>query len=318
MCVRARALLLELEGEGGVPEEFANTCAELCGVLCLFDEPDQQVSRAWAALSSIPRMKTELFLSFVWYLKHHEPDLVQPLDAIQATLSWTGPRIAGLEHKNTVWKALSPPNKDVVFCLDVSGSMSNTVGNGSSRLKECQTAFTQLLDEGILKVGDRFGFKHFNHECNTLMPITEVSDASLKEVKAKVHALAVRGGTCFFSAIQSCLSDLQAANPIGFWTNEQWIVALTDGETAWNAPQEPANHNIIKDLLSRDNSKSRSLNLVCIVVGPNKQEHLINDLVASCHDSNRVIPLRVGTDDIAAAFLEVQEILSGGGLSEDL
>ena len=26
----------------------------------------------------------------------------------------------------------------------------------------------------------------------------------------------------------------------------------------------------------------------------------------------------VGTDDIAAAFLQVQEILSGGGLSEDL
>jgi Mg-chelatase subunit ChlD len=316
--VRARALLAEPTEEGGVTEEFANTHAELHCVLCLFDKPEQQVSRAWAALSSIPRMKPELFLSFVWYLKHHKPALVQPLDAIQATFSWKGPRIAGLEHKDTVWKALLPPNKDVVFCLDVSGSMNNTVGNGSSRLKECQTAFTQLLNEGILKVGDRFGFKHFNHECNTLVPITEVSDASVREVKAKVQALTARGATHFFSAIQSCLSDLQAANPIGFWTNEQWIVALTDGHTGWDQPQEPANHNIIKDLLSLNNYSSRSLNLVCIIVGPNAQGHLIDSLIASCHDSNRVIPLRVGTDDIAAAFKEVQAILSGGGLSEDL
>merc|ERR1719504_16085 len=73
MCVRARALLAELERAGGVPEDMANTCAELCGVLCLFDGPEQQVARAWAALSSIPRMKPELFLFFVWYLKHHKP-----------------------------------------------------------------------------------------------------------------------------------------------------------------------------------------------------------------------------------------------------
>ena len=43
-------------------EEWSNTYAELCGVLCLFDEPEQQVARAWAALSAIPRMKPELLV----------------------------------------------------------------------------------------------------------------------------------------------------------------------------------------------------------------------------------------------------------------
>ena len=43
-------------------EEWSNTYAELCGVLCLFDEPEQQVARAWAALSAIPHMKPELLV----------------------------------------------------------------------------------------------------------------------------------------------------------------------------------------------------------------------------------------------------------------
>ena len=52
------------------------------------------------------------------------------------------------------------------------------------------------------EVSDHSGFKHFDHECNTMLPITEVSDASSREVKVKVHALAAPGKTRFFSAIQ--------------------------------------------------------------------------------------------------------------------
>ena len=336
MCVRARALLAEVERAGGVPEDTANTCAELCGVLCLFDEPEQQVARAWAALSSVPRMKPDLMISFVWYLKHHKPALVQPIDTVCSTaLATYGYSVAGIERKTTVWKAVdvlmpSPP-KDVVFCLDISGSMSSKVANGNTRLKECQMALEKLLDADILKPGDRIGLKQFDHKCDTVLPITDISDESLTLLKDKVHALTTQGGTCFFHAIQSCLRDLQASG-----TNEQWIIALTDGETFWwqsregtNQPYTPEHndHGKIKAALGTDKClgnynrttmQTRSLNLVCIVVGPNTQGHLIDELAASCHESNKVIPLRVGTDDIAAAFAEVQEILSGGGLSEDL
>ena len=336
MCVRARALLAEVERAGGVPEDTANTCAELCGVLCLFDEPEQQVARAWAALSSVPRMKPDLMISFVWYLKHHKPALVQPIDTVCSTaLATYGYSVAGIERKTTVWKAVdvlmpSPP-KDVVFCLDISGSMSSKVANGNTRLKECQMALEKLLDADILKPGDRIGLKQFDHKCDTVLPITDISDESLTLLKDKVHALTTQGGTCFFHAIQSCLRDLQASG-----TNEQWIIALTDGETFWWQSQEGTpqpytpehnDHGKIKAALGTDKClgnynrttmQTRSLNLVCIVVGPNTQGHLIDELAASCHESNKVIPLRVGTDDIAAAFAEVQEILSGGGLSEDL
>ena len=94
-------------------------------------------------------------------------------------------------------------------------------------------------------------------------------------------------------------------------------VGTTPLDTVPFAPEHD-NHGKIKAALGTDNYDRSSLNLICIVVGPNTQGHLIDELVASCHASNRVIPLRVGTDDIAAAFAQVQEILSGGGLSEDL
>ena len=316
MCARARAKLAELEGAGSMSVEWADTYAELCGVLCLFDEPEQQVVRAWAALSVLPRMKPELLVSFVWYLKHHKPALVQPIDAALATWSNSmtqDSRCIGIERKTTVWQALSPRSKDVVFCMDISTSMSWPVANGNTRLQECQKAFGQLLDADILRHGDRFGFQWFSHKCGTLMPMTAVSTAALEMLKKKMTGLTARGGTCFFTAIQSSLCDIQAAEG----AEEQWIIALTDGETDWqNNNDERNNHSIMKSVLG--SQQKQPLNLVCIIVGPNSQAHLIDDLAASCNGSNKVIPLRVGTDDIAAAFVQVQEILSGGGLSEAL
>ena len=162
--------------------EWADTYAELCSVLCLFDEPEQQVVRAWAALSALPRMKPELLVSFVWYLKHHKPALVQPIDAALATWSNSmtqDSRCIGIERKTTVWQALSPRSKDVVFCMDISTSMSWPVANGNTRLQECQKAFGQLLDADILRHGDRFGFQWFSHKCGTLMPcLLYTSDAA--------------------------------------------------------------------------------------------------------------------------------------------
>jgi len=114
------------------------------------------------------------------------------------------------------------------------------------------------------------------------------------------------------TAIQSSLRDIQAAEG----AKEQWIIALTDGETDWNNNTEVNNHSIMKSVLG--SQQKQPLNLVCIIVGPNSQGHLIDDLAASCHHSNKVIPLRVGTDDIAAAFGQVQELLSGSSLSEAL
>ena len=317
MCVRARAKLAELEGAGGVSEEWSNTYAELCGVLCLFDEPEQQVARAWAALSAIPRMKPELLVSFVWYLKHHKPGLVRPIDEALAT--WSNamsqePHCIGIECKTTVWQALSlGRSKDVLFCMDISASMSWLVANGITRLEECQKAFGQLLDADVLRHGDRFGFQWFNHKCGTLMPMNEVSADALTELKTKMTTLSPRGGTCFFTAIQSSLRDIQAAEG----AREQWIIALTDGETDWkHNTDERNNHSVMKSVLG--SQQKQPLNLVCIIVGPNSQGHLIDNLAASCHHSNKVIPLRVGTDDIAAAFGQVQELLSGSSLSEAL
>ena len=66
MCQRAQGLLAELEGGGGVVEDFANTTAQVCMTLCLLDSPDIQLARAWAALSSIPRMSPELLRGFIW------------------------------------------------------------------------------------------------------------------------------------------------------------------------------------------------------------------------------------------------------------
>lgn len=201
-------------------------------------------------------------------------------------------------------------SKDVFICVDVSGSMGIAVSNGNNRLEECKLAMFSLLDANILAEGDRFGFKQFDHKVDTLMPIIPVDDKSIGTLREKVSGMHPRGATLFYTAVHSCVEDLFSNASV----NEQWVIALTDGET--NFSSESRQYHAIMEHLSQRNRCP--LNLVCIIVGPNSQSHLIDDLEKKCHEFNKVIHLKVGTDDIAEAFKQVGEILSGGGISEDL
>ena len=76
-----------------------------------------------------------------------------------------------------------------------------------------------------------------------------------------------RGATLFYTAVHSCVEDLFSNASV----NEQWVIALTDGET--NFSSESRQYHAIMEHLSQRNRCP--LNLVCIIVGPNSQSHLV-------------------------------------------
>ena len=348
MCQRAGARLADVGSGPGITPELFTTAARMCAVECYLNYHGNETASAacaYWALKWLPRMSHELLIFFVYHVKMsaarqgaccHTFDgektlgnvIIDKMDHILKKKRINNKHVGAVPELD-VWQYLEyiyqagseeARNKDVIFCIDISGSMGFKTNTGNTRLFECKAALRQLLAANILKIRDRFGLKVFDDKTDTLIGLTDNSPASLKRLNNKIDAMEPRGETMFYTAIQECLSELgdsveHTINSAGALTgSDQWVVALTDGET------RDADSDAYKSILSRLEKKEASrLNLICIIVGANKQGHLIDALEAACDETNQVIHLQVGTDDISAAFKQVGEIISGGGgLSEDL
>jgi len=343
MCQRAGALLADAGSGTGLAPELFTAAGNMCAVECYLNiqgNAPASAACAYWALQHLPRMSRELLIFFVYCIKvsaaRQEPHgdtgarggvIIDKIDQILKSKRIKNkhggavPKCSQTELEMDVWQYLeylyeagSEGNgaKDVIFCIDISGSMGFKTNTGNTRLFECQAALRQLLAADILKIRDQFGLKVFDDKTDTLMSLTGNSPASLKRLNKKIDEMKPRGETMFYTAIETCVLELARA---GAETgNDQWVVALTDGETL------DGDGAVYKRILERLARKEKSsLNLICIIVGANKQGHLIDALEAACHEKNQVIHLKVGTDDISAAFKQVGDIMSaGGGLSEDL
>ena len=346
MCQRAGALLADAGGGTGLRPELFTAAGHMCAVGCYLNihgNTPASAACAYWALQHLPRMSQELLIFFVYSIKvsaarqgpHGDTgacggvrNIIDEIDQILKSKHIKNkhggavPKCSQTELEIDVWQYLEylyeagsegSGAKDVIFCIDISGSMGFKTNTGNTRLFECQAALRQLLAANILKIRDRFGLKVFDDKTDTLMELTGNSPASLKLLNKKIDQMKPRGETMFYTAIKTCVSELGKASD-GQTGNDQWVVALTDGETL------DGDGDVYKGILERLARKdSSSLNLIFIIVGANKQGHLIDALEDACHAKNQVIHLKVGTDDISAAFKQVGDIMSaGGGLSEDL
>ena len=119
---------------------------------------------------------------------------------------WIDPKVPSNKYfrVRVASKASNPlpiVSKDVVFLLDVSGSI------GNDRLRNCRNAVMDAL--GRLNTGDRFNLVAFRDKCSYAFPDTawrEVDVNSIEEASKWLQTLRTHGQTDVFRALRSVLA----------------------------------------------------------------------------------------------------------------
>jgi len=113
--------------------------------------------------------------------------------------------------------AASPKPKDVIFCLDTSGSMGGPKLDG---LKVVAEKVAKRLSEQNKET--RIGIVAFASEVHPLRPLSGVSEATYKEIQG----LESGGGTYAGKALNHCFQQLAAGS-----NREKYILLVSDGQT---------------------------------------------------------------------------------------
>jgi Mg-chelatase subunit ChlD len=114
---------------------------------------------------------------------------------------------------------MAEPEKTVIFCFDVSGSMS---GN---RIESARQNMLKIYDEYVNDM-DTVSFIAFNHKSNVVFKPTTIQAKNrpkLREVASS--ACQAGGGTAFYDALSDAAGMMNSADK----NSPRWIIALTDG-----------------------------------------------------------------------------------------
>jgi len=138
------------------------------------------------------------------------------------------------------------PNLNLAIVLDVSGSMYEEDGTGTSRLNRIQEASRTALQQ--LKADDTLSLIAFAHDALVLLPATKISEkAKIEKVIDKIDMSDVDpGGTSMNEGIKLGLEELKKNAGPGRLSQ---LLILTDGETTGeqdcrDLAQQAANDNI--------------------------------------------------------------------------
>lgn len=110
-------------------------------------------------------------------------------------------------------------SKDVVFVLDVSGSMGESMG-GQTRLARLKTQTTSMINELQEDGANTFSVISFATEANVL-----VNKGSASQALRAVNNLRADGGTSYYDALKSAYSVLSEVAD-----NESVVIFVSDGE----------------------------------------------------------------------------------------
>jgi tetratricopeptide (TPR) repeat protein len=206
--------------------------------------------------------------------------------------------------------------KRVVFCLDYSGSMSG------GKIRSAVTNLAKIFKNHIYDY-DSFMLIRFNHNAtvdaslglksgrgsSVADAITRMTDPSGK-IQGNVTcrnsnriSFAFSGGTAFFNALESAIEALKV-NP----TDNDWIIALTDGEDT----SSRVNCGDIISIL-----KSTSINLITIGVGSDVRTTELQSL-AQATKKGMYFAASTDNSSITEAFGKVAAVIQGQVLLEDV
>jgi Ca-activated chloride channel family protein len=118
---------------------------------------------------------------------------------------------------------------NLALVLDVSGSMYEEDGTGSSRLKRVQEAALAAI--GKLRPDDSLAIIAFAHNAQVVLPTTSLAErAKIDEIIERIDMYDVDpGGTCMDQGLELGMAEVEKSKAAGRLSQ---IVVLTDGETS--------------------------------------------------------------------------------------
>jgi Ca-activated chloride channel family protein len=118
---------------------------------------------------------------------------------------------------------------NLALVLDVSGSMYEEDGTGSSRLKRVQEAALAAI--GKLRPEDTLAIIAFAHNAQVVLPATSLAErAKIEDIIERIDMYDVDpGGTCMDQGIELGIAEVEKSKAAGRLSQ---IVVLTDGETS--------------------------------------------------------------------------------------
>ncbi len=175
-----------------------------------------------------------------WSAKDYEPDrpFVLYYQLAETPLAASLLTHRELDDEGTFLLLLSPTGgpdgfgpddvlpKDVVFCVDTSGSMIQ-----DGKIDQAKAALVHCLEQ--LRPGDRFNIVDFSTSVRAFSkePLIEANDESIAQAVAYAQALSARGGTAIQEALEQSLAKLaQVAEPADSSGRVRMILFATDGQ----------------------------------------------------------------------------------------
>jgi Ca-activated chloride channel family protein len=123
----------------------------------------------------------------------------------------------------------TPLNLNLALVIDVSGSMYEEDGTGSSRLKRVRDAVRAAIDK--LRPDDQLAIVAFGHDARVVLPATSVRERDrIEDIIDRIDLFEVDpGGTSMDVGIALALAEMEkGAGP----NTLSQLVVLTDGETS--------------------------------------------------------------------------------------
>jgi len=184
--------------------------------------------------------------------------------------------------------------KSVVFCVDTSGSMRGP------RIQKAQENLLRIFDQHI-EDEDHMSLVTFSHWLETRFELQEVGVGKRSRLRMMTEAacFSAGGGTAFWDALVSCVDKLEPS-PAG---NQQWIVALTDGQ------DQHSRHHTLSSAQAAIQAAEGKPDL--IVIGIQLDAHIKPDLARLCTATEKSIFIDASGDlaTLDDAFQQVAEMI---------
>jgi Mg-chelatase subunit ChlD len=183
--------------------------------------------------------------------------------------------------------------KSVVFCVDTSGSMRG------SRIEKAQENLLMIFDQ-YMEDEDSMSLVSFSNSTETRIDMQEIAEGRRSRLRCMIDAgFNVGGGTAFWDALATCVDTLKQSPP----GQQQWIVALTDGE------DRHSKRHTLESARAAVQAAEGKANL--IVIGIQLSPGLKPDMQRLCTATEKSIFIDASGDlsSLDAAFQQVAEMI---------
>jgi Ca-activated chloride channel family protein len=195
----------------------------------------------------------------------------------------------------------TPLSLNLALVLDVSGSMYEEDGTGSSRLKRIQEAARAAIRK--LRPEDMIAIVAFAHNAQVVLPATSVSDrARIDEVIDRIDMFDVDpGGTSMDQGIDLGLTEVERNAQAGRLSQ---VVVLTDGETS--------GEQVCRQLAQK--AAEKKIRLTVMGIGTEWNASLLKDLARLAEGTWYYIDVNQA-DDAERIFVKEFEHLAATGFT---